>query len=179
MRSRVTLQEHRAHQEQEHSARRAAAREASAAHRAIPARTLSTVSMTGGTRAAAPKSKPYRCQALLDMARGRACLLCPPGQCRCTPGSTVACHSNHQCHSKGMGRKADDCYSVWGGDVAHRALDQGGAPAAEKEAIFMAAHLRQVLAWREVAADPSEPERFRRAARRALEHLNATPGASL
>jgi hypothetical protein len=129
---------------------------------------------------AVPKTVAYRDPALLAMAQDRPCLLCPAGTCTCTPGSTVACHSNFAEHGgKGKNRRADDCYSVWGGMEAHRRLDQpigaGGPTKAQKEATFMAAHARQVLAWRQVAADPAEPERFRRAARRALEHLNATP----
>jgi hypothetical protein len=129
----------------------------------------------GGTRATAPKTAPYRDPALLEMARGRPCLLCQPGFCRCTPGTVVACHSNLSIHGKAKGRKADDLYTVWGGAEAHRALDQGKESREAKEARFMAAHLRQVEAWRVVAADPNEPRRFRRAAQRALENLNATP----
>lgn len=121
-----------------------------------------------------PKSHPKRNTALLDMAEGRSCLLCPPGQCRCTPGSTVAAHSNLSIHGKAKGRKADDCYSVWAGHEAHAWLDQSAASAREKEAVFMAAHLRQVLEWRRIAVDPSEPERFRRAARWAVEQIDGT-----
>ena len=159
----------------EHQASRAAEKQAHLNGLAVWARTLHTPTMTGSTNAAAPKSKPYRDPALLDMARGRRCLLCFAGECACTPGSVVACHSNQQGHGKGKARKADDCYSVWGGDRAHRELDQGLRTRAENEAIFMRAHIRQVFEWRQIATDPSEPERFRRAARRALEHLNATP----
>jgi hypothetical protein len=124
---------------------------------------------------AAPKTQAYRDPVLLEMARGRPCLLCVPGECCCRPGSVVACHSNSAIHGKAKSRKADDCYSVWGGDFAHEWLDRSGATRAKKESAFMAAHLLQVLAWREIAADPSEPERFRKAAQRALERMNATP----
>jgi hypothetical protein len=129
----------------------------------------------GGEVVSVPKSEPKRNPALLAMANGRECLLCPAGQCQCTPGSVVACHSNLSIHGKAGARKADDCYSVWGGDVAHRWLDQGGATFLQKEAAFMAAHLRQVLEWRRIAADPSEPARFRKAALWALEQLGALP----
>jgi len=125
------------------------------------------------------KPEPWRSAALIEMARGRPCLLCPPGTCTCTPGSTVAAHSNLGIHGKAKGRKADDCYTVWAGDRAHRALDQPighhGPSRAEKEARFMRAHADQVLAWRQIAADPAEPARFRRAAAAALERLGATP----
>jgi hypothetical protein len=122
-----------------------------------------------------PKSKPKRNPALLAMANGRECLLCPVGQCQCTPGSAVACHSNLSIHGKAGARKADDQYSVWGGDAAHRWLDQSGASANSKVVFFMTGHLRQVLAWRRIAADPSEPARFRKAALWALEQLGALP----
>lgn len=128
-----------------------------------------------GTTTPAPKTEPKRNRALLDMAQGRPCLLCPSGQCQCTPGSVVACHSNLSIHGKAGARKADDCYSVWGGDFMHKWLDQGGATAAVKARVFMEAHLRQVLAWRHIAKDQSEPERFRKAAQWALDQLNATP----
>lgn len=129
----------------------------------------------GSTKGAAPKTEPKRNQALLDMAEGRPCLLCPVGKCHCTPGSVVACHSNLGIHGKAGARKADDQYSVWGGDLAHWWLDRSGADAGEKEAAFMRAHMRQVMEWRVVATDPREPERFRKAARWALSQLGASP----
>lgn len=165
----------------QHRARRAAERAANmAALCSSTTRPLTGGTYAGATEAARPKTKPYRDAALLEMARGRLCLLCPAGNCTCTPGSVVSCHSNwHEHGGRAKNRKADDCYSVWGGDRAHEWLDRSGAPAAEKEARFMAAHLQQVLCWRVIADDPSEPMRFRRAARRALDHLNATPTGEL
>jgi hypothetical protein len=139
-----------------------------------PSGVRSTYGGSGGGKAV-PKSEPKRNRALLDMANGRECLLCPVGQCRCTPGSVVACHSNLSIHGKAGARKADDQYTVWGGDFAHRWLDQSGATFLQKEAAFMTAHLRQVLWWRAIASDPSEPARFRKAALWALEQLGASP----
>ena len=130
---------------------------------------------SGGTTAAAPKVRAYRDSALLEMARGRHCLLRIPGMCVGATETTVAAHSNLIAHGKAKARKADDCYSVFTCYPCHFWLDQGSASAEDKEAAFMAAHVRQVFAWRRIAADASEPERFRRAARRALERLNATP----
>jgi hypothetical protein len=121
------------------------------------------------------KSEAKRCPALLDMARSRPCLLMIPGLCNHRIDTTVAAHSNLSIHGKAGARKADDCYSVWGCANCHLWLDTSKALAAVKEAAFMTAHARQVLAWRLVATDPSEPERFRRAARWAIEQLNATP----
>jgi hypothetical protein len=129
----------------------------------------------GGTAVAAPKSEPYRDRALLDMAAGRPCLLLVPGICNHRQDTTVACHSNLGVHGKAGARKADDHFTCWGCAACHRWLDQGRADAFLKETAFMQAHLSQVLAWRQIAADAGEPERFRRAARRALERLNATP----
>lgn len=129
----------------------------------------------GGTTAPAPKRRAYRDPALLELARGRHCLLRIPGMCVGATETTVAAHSNLLAHGKGKARKADDCYSVFACYPCHFWLDQGSASAVDKEAAFMAAHVRQVFAWREIAADASEPERFRKAAQRALEHLNATP----
>jgi hypothetical protein len=130
----------------------------------------------GGTSGrAVVKPEPYRDSALLEMARGRPCLLLVPGICNHRQDTTVACHSNLSVHGKAGARKADDQFSCWGCAACHEWLDRSGALAAIKEVAFMGAHSRQVLAWRMVAADAGEPERFRRAAQRALERLNATP----
>lgn len=118
------------------------------------------------------KEDAHRDDALLQMAKGRACLLLVPGICNHRMDTTVACHENQ---SKGMAIKASDERSVWGCFACHLWFDAGTAPRAQKRQTFMEAHLRQVLAWRQIATDPAEPERFRRAARRALERLNATP----
>lgn len=155
-------------------AQRAAERMERIANQRPPA-TLHRGTYAGSTAAPAPKERPYRDPTLLAMAAGRPCLLLVPGNCNHRQDTTVAAHSNLLAHGKGKSRKADDCYSAWGCAACHSWLDQGPAPAAQKERAFMEAHLRQVLAWREIAGNPSEPDRFRRAARRALEHLNATP----
>lgn len=137
---------------------------------------LQVATYAGGTAAAQPKSEPYRDQALLEMARGRPCLLMVPAVCNHRLDTTAAAHSNLSVHGKAGGRKADDCYTVWACASCHIPwLDQGKAAANVKEQAFMEAHARQVLAWRLIALDQAEPERFRRAASRALEHLNATP----
>lgn len=140
-----------------------------------PTRSLHRGTYTGGTAPAAAKPEPYRDGTLLEMARGQPCLLMVPGLCSHRTDTTVAAHSNLQEHGKGMSRKADDCYTAWGCAACHLWLDQGKARAADKLAVFVAAHARQVLAWRLIVQDPAQPERFRRAAQRALQHLNATP----
>jgi hypothetical protein len=138
-------------------------------------RAITPGTYAGATAGAVPKTEAKRNPALLEMAQGRPCLLCPEGRCHCTPGSVVACHSNLGIHGKAGARKADDQYSVWGGDQAHFDLDRSGKDAGEKETAFMRAHMRQVQAWRVVATDASEPERFRKAARWALDQLGASP----
>lgn len=121
------------------------------------------------------KTTPYRNPALLEMARGRHCLMRIPGVCVGATETTVAAHSNLLAHGKGKGRKADDCYSVCSCFACHWWLDNGMASAEDKEVAFMTAHARQVLRWRFIANDPAEPPRFRRAALQVLAHLNATP----
>jgi hypothetical protein len=157
------------------AAQRLAMREANTRALVASHRPEAVGSYDGGTRAARPKITAYRDAALLDMARGRRCLLLVPACCNHRPGTTVACHSNLSMHGKGKSRKADDCYSVWGCAACHAWLDTSGAPAAQKRITFMRAHAEQVLAWREIATSPAEPERFRSAARRALEQLGAGP----
>jgi hypothetical protein len=132
-----------------------------------------TAGATSGV--AVPKPVAQRNRALLDMAQERPCLLQVDGVCNGDTATTVACHSNLSEHGKAGARKADDHYSVWGCMACHRWLDQGTAAATRKEPAFMLAHLRQVLAWRQIATDPGEPERFRKAAQWALDLLNATP----
>ena len=45
--------------------------------------------------------------------------------CGSQDGSVVAAHSNLQMHGKGMGIKAEDCYTAWLCGVCHSKLDQG------------------------------------------------------
>lgn len=137
-------------------------------------------SVSGGTTTGPVlKSQAYRDPALLEMARGRPCLLMLPAVCTHRVDQTVACHSNLSIHGKAGARKADDCYVVFGCAACHFWLDFGKASAAHKERAFMEAHARQVLAWRLIACDSKEPERFRRAARSALERLDASPAGEL
>ena len=126
---------------------------------------------SGSTTAAAPKTVARRNPALLELARGRQCLLLVPGVCCFNPATTVACHSNLSQHGKAGARKADDCYSVWGCIACHTWLDQGLAPATEKSAAFMLALQRQASAWERIADAPDAKPRERRAALWALGQL--------
>ncbi len=140
---------------------------------AAPLRALErpvNVARISANEAAIPKPEPYRDRALLDMARDRYCLM--PGTSHDSPDTTVAAHSNHLDHGKARGRKADDCYSVWACAACHTWYDQGAADRYEKRRAFDAAFARQRLEWERIATDPQEPLRFRRAAFRAVEHLD-------
>lgn len=132
--------------------------------------------MGGETAGPEPKPKPYRDRALLDMARGRCCLftaLCQGGGAQ---WETVAAHSNRLAHGRGRGRKADDQYTAWACFACHRWFDRGNGTRSQLDAFWERAHSRQIEAWRTVAADGCEPQRFRDAALRALAMLNALEG---
>ena len=160
------LQEHRERQ----AAKSAAQREALC----TPSRALVRGSY-GGTTSAAPKPVEHRNPTLLAMAKDRPRMLLIPGICNHRTDTTVAAHSNLSIHGKAGARKADDQYTVWACSACHFWLDFGKAAAAQKEMAFTLGHARQALAWRFVAADPCEHGRFQKAARWALERLDATP----
>ncbi len=141
----------------------------------LPSRAVSrgTYAKADATQAD-PKTEAKRNAALLEMARGRECLLRIPHVCTNDQRTTVAAHSNFAEHGKSKGRKADDMYSCFSCAACHSWLDIGRASRETKHAAFLRAHLEQVTAWRLIAADESEPERFRRAAKWALEQLDST-----
>ena len=137
---------------------------------------IKSAAPTSSTAARAqPKSKAHRNSHLRDMARGMPCLLRVPGICSHDSATVVCCHSNLSIHGKAGARKADDQYSVWGCATCHRWLDAGPSPKAIKTAVFMAAHLAQVLEWRAIAFDSRSAPRDRAAAQWALGLLNAQP----
>ncbi len=132
-------------------------------------------SMGPACTTAAPKDPPGKNRALLDMARGRPCLIESP---RCVGGTetTVACHGAGIANGKGLGWKVSDALSCWGCWACNDYTDAySGATAAQKTAAFQLGHYRQVHEWRRIATSPAEPERYRRAAQWALARLNATP----
>ena len=98
------------------------------------------------------KTKPYRSPALLALARDKPCLLMAVENCLTSrdTSTTVAAHSNQSKHGKGMGRKADDCYSVWACVNCHLWLDQGKGSKAENVRAFDAAHVRQIVEWQKI-----------------------------
>jgi hypothetical protein len=112
-----------------------------------------------------PKEPANRNRALLDMARGRQCLLRVPGVCQGGTETTVACHENQ---GKGMGVKSSDVRSVVGCFACHEAYDRGPARRDVKRGWFRDAHRLQVLEWRRIAEDIHEHQRYRSAANWAL-----------
>ena len=119
-----------------------------------------------------PKTPRRENPALLKMAQGKPCLL--RVKCDGNPSdTTVAAHSNSGKHGKGMGRKADDCYTVWACARCHTWLDSSyNATQEERQAAFEAAHKRQMRQWSLIAFG-SELQEFkdRKAAAWALEQL--------
>lgn len=135
-------------------------------HQPIPPGQAGVVASAAGMAQAVPKSEPKRNPALLAMARGRKCLFLAVEACQLDLGATtVAAHQNE---GKGIGRKQDDYMSAWACFHCHSWYDQGKAPRAEKRRAFAAAHERQIVEWRKIAADPAESQKNREAAQWAL-----------
>ncbi len=131
------------------------------------------MAVVADTPAPQPKTVPQRNPHLLAMAEGKPCLLLVKEICKDDRTTTVSAHSNYLFHGKARGRKADDHYSVWACARCHNWLDGSyNAEFLEKRNAFMEAHLRQVLAWRQIAANGTDKDW--RAAQWALDRLNAT-----
>ena len=125
---------------------------------------------------AQPKSQPHRSRRLLDMAKGKPCLMQVSGCCERGIDTTVAAHSNWQAYGgKAGARKSDDQYSVWSCWSCHSWLDQGPAKKEHKQAMFLAGHIRQVQAWRDVVVNAATPAKDKAAALLALNLLGAAP----
>lgn len=121
---------------------------------------------------AAPKTKAHLNRALLDMAKGQACMLRVPGVCNADRATTVACHSNQSKHGKAGARKADDEFHVYGCSACHYWLDFGPASAGEKAERFEAAHRWMVAIWQDIVAGMQHATpKERAAAQWALDHL--------
>ena len=96
-----------------------------------------------------PKNPRQENRALLDLARGKPCLLriVPCAH----PDTTVAAHSNWMAHGKGKGMKAHDFYTVWACARCHDALDSSQRLTAdEKRSAFEHGHIRQVQLWQDM-----------------------------
>lgn len=133
------------------------------------------VTRCDGVGTAQPKSPRLENPDLLKMARGKQCLLQSP-ICQGGTGTTVACHGAGVANGKGMGYKVSDFLTCWGCHACNHYTDAyNGATKAQKEAVFMAGHLRQVLEWRRIVGDMSHTPKERTAANWALCLLDATP----
>lgn len=131
------------------------------------------VTRCDGAGTAHPKKPRAQNRALLDLAAGKPCLLQSP---LCVGGTetTVACHGAGVANGKGLGYKVSDALTCWGCYACNHYTDAFSlATKAQKEAVFMLGHLRQVNEWRRIASGPASKEQ--RAALWALEQLNATP----
>lgn len=112
------------------------------------------------------RSLPYRA-----MARDKPCMLALPGVCSRDWSTTVLAHSNRGADGKGGAIKASDERAVWACAACHAWLDQGSAPAAQKEAAWEAAFARQVLALEEIARGSGKE---RELAAEALRRISAS-----
>ena len=102
----------------------------------------------------------YRNRALLDLARGRPCLLQVPDVCIGGMETTVACHSNQARHGKAGWLKAHDWAAAWGCIACHAYIDQNttGATYDEKVALWEAGFQRTRLALIVLGLWPIEAE---------------------
>lgn len=72
-----------------------------------------------------PKKRSGHDKTMLAAVRGELCYLRIPGICIGGIDTTVPAHSNQAKHGKGMGRKADDQYTVPACFACHSEIDQG------------------------------------------------------
>lgn len=125
--------------------------------------------------AAVPKQPRAENRHLLDMARGKPCLIRSP-ICNFDPETTVACHGGRVANGKGMAYKVSDALTCWGCSACNHYTDAyGGATKAQKAAAFMVGHLAQVCEWRAIAGSAQSSPKDRTAAQWALDQLHATP----
>ena len=121
---------------------------------------------SGGKRMPVRRSTPrttktmYRNRVLLDLARGKPCMLQIPGVCIGGTETTVACHSNQSRHGKAGWLKAHDWAAAWGCRACHAYIDQNttGALYEEKVALWEAGFERTRLALIVLALWPLEAE---------------------
>jgi hypothetical protein len=133
------------------------------------------IARASGDVVALPKSPRAENKHLLSMAREKPCLIRSP---ICVGGTetTVACHGAGVANGKGTGYKVGDHITAWGCHACNHYTDAyAGATREQKTAAFMAGHLRQVLEWRAIVGDQTQPAKDRAAAQWALDRLNATP----
>lgn len=114
-----------------------------------------------GEVVALPKSVKRESLELRAFARQKQCLLQVPGVCNFDWETTVACHGNSHRFGKGTGRKADDCYMVWGCSCCHHWLDRkSDVLYEERQSQFDIALVRQFKAYMSYRSVTGLPERY-------------------
>ncbi len=94
-----------------------------------------------------PKKRAGHDKTMLAACRGEPCYLRMPGICTGASGedTVVPCHSNEGAHGKGMGKKADDMFTVPGCAHCHAQLDQGNLfTKQQKFSFWRAAYLKWI-----------------------------------
>jgi len=133
-----------------------------------------TYAVTGAGQAQ-PKRPADRLQALRDLAKGESCA---GVNCRCQPDTTVWAHSNEGAQNKGLGYKANDSSGAFLGRECHDYVDgRDGSKSTQEQrvAVMRLAQMRTRERLREIAGSRTEKLWKVRAARWALDQLNATP----
>lgn len=116
-----------------------------------------------------PKSPRLRNKAVLNLAKGRPCLLNSP-VCNRDHLTTVACHGAGIALGKGMGYKLSDFWTVWGCSACNDYTDAYKRATAEQKAIvFYRGHGLQLIEWQSIADSPTEKPKDRAAAKWALD----------
>ncbi len=152
-----------------------------AAERAAGLRTLITgnellerqVNYGGSTTEPIPKNPADRMQAFRALAAGEACVFQVAEVCRRDPSYTVLCHTNTQADEKGMGYKAHDSAGLFGCDRCHEVLDRRLLPPITLEEILRGARERMTIRLRFIANAINERAWRIRAAKWALQQLEA------
>ena len=110
---------------------------------------------------AIPKTVKRVSHALREFASQKQCMLQVPGVCNFDWTTTVACHGNSHRYGKATGRKADDCYMVWGCSCCHYWLDrETDVLYEERQSMFDTALVRQFKAYLTYRAVTGLPERY-------------------
>lgn len=105
------------------------------------------------------------------LANGEDCTMRVPGVCNFNTETTVLAHSNSLKDGKGKGYKGNDHSGIFACYACHTWLDQGRAPAEERQAAFYRAQVRMIERLGEIVCSPTmRPDKVA-AARWALEHI--------
>lgn len=131
------------------------------------------ITMDGATSGPRPKSPADRKQAVRDLAMGEACQVQLREVCRRDTEHTVWAHTNTQGDQKGMGYKGHDSEGMFACDRCHEVIDRRLLPEPTLAEIIRAAKQRTLIRLRFIANAISERPWRVRAARWALDQLEA------